>query len=148
MRRMFGSAREFDNAEKKKTDDGSAVAVSDGDLDAECSERQDVLSLFRSCRQEAADRPAFFWKTQHNAVMKRIDKPAFSLKFRRPLLWGCAAAAVLLCLVLFTAGPEVPVPDIAAGYDHDLLLEVERAIDRDCPVALEPVDLLAREIEP
>jgi len=43
--------------------------------------------------------------------------------------------------------PAQPVPDYAGGYDQDLLVDVEQAVDRELPSALEPALLLYDEIK-
>jgi hypothetical protein len=39
-----------------------------------------------------------------------------------------------------------PAPDLAAGYDQELLVDVERCLDREVPEPLEPAFLLAAEL--
>jgi hypothetical protein len=116
-------------------------------VEAECSDLQDVLKTFRNVHHAAADRPVFYWKSLHGTIMKKIEAPMAFSKFRHPLLWAPAAAALLFCLFFFSTVKKTPIPDIAAGYDQDLLIEVDRALSRDCPAALEPIEILAREME-
>lgn len=120
----------------------------DKEIETECSDLQDVLKSFRDAHRHAAERSAFYWKSRYGAILKEIRTPAASIKFRHPLLWAPAAVALLFCLIFFSLDRKPPVPDIAAGYDQELLIEVERALNRNCPAALEPLDILAGEMEP
>ena len=108
---------------------------------------QDALDSFRDTHRKKAERSVFFWKKQHEAIMQKINNPEVHPKFRLQLVWISAAALVLLCIVFFSKSVQAPIPDIAAGYDQDLLLAVDNALSRNCSTALEPVNLLAREIE-
>jgi hypothetical protein len=60
---------------------------------------------------------------------------------------------VATALVFFGFGlflfrvPAQPIPDYAGGYDQDLLIDVEQALHRDLPSALEPVLILSDELE-
>lgn len=117
------------------------------ELETECSDLQDVLKTFRESHCAAAERPVFYWKSLHASIMNKLEAPVSRVKFRRSLLLIPAAAAFLFCLIFFLPDRRTPVPDIAAGYDQQLLIEVERALSRDYPVALESIDILARELE-
>ena len=121
--------------------------ISGKEIEMECSNLRDVLESFRNFHYAAADQSVFYWKSRHDAILNKIRTPMPFSKFRHPLLWVPAAAALLFCLIFCLPERRTPVPDIAAGYDQDLLMEVERALSRNCPAALEPVDILAREIE-
>lgn len=121
--------------------------VSEKEIETECNDLQDVLRSFRDVHHTAAERSVFYWKSRHETIMKKIDTPVSCSKFRHPLLWIPAAAASLFCLLYFLPERRLPVPDIAAGYDQQLLIEVERALSRDYPAALESIDILARELE-
>ena len=122
-------------------------AVSEKEIETECSDLQDILKSFHDTHHNAADRSVFYWKGRHEAIMKKIRAPVLYSNFRRPFLWIPAAAALLFCLFYFLPERRLPVPDIAAGYDQQLLIEVERALSRNYPAALESIDILARELE-
>ncbi len=106
-----------------------------------------ILQKFQSSVHAAAERPDFFWRRQHNSIMAKLGAPASSPEYRRVLLWVPVAAVVVLCLFFFVENSKAPTPDLAAGSDQNLLIEVEQALDRDCPEALAPAALLSREIE-
>lgn len=115
-------------------------------LEQGIEELEGVLHKFRDSVRVEADRPDFFWIRQRNAIMETLDKPE-SPNHRRALLWAPAAIAVLLCLFFFAESRKAPTPDLAAGYDQDLLIEVERALNRNHPDALTPALLIIQEME-
>ena len=121
--------------------------ICEKEIETECSDLQDVLKSFRNAHHAAAGRSAFYWISLHGKIMKKIETPRVFSKFRHPLLWAPAAAALLFGLVFFSTGRKTPIPDIAAGYDQELLIEVERALSRGYPAALESIDILTRELE-
>jgi hypothetical protein len=114
--------------------------------DRNMSELHEVIRKFRDTVRLEAERPDFFWVRQRNLIMERLHGPR-SPKHRRTLLWVPAAVAVVLCLFFFAENSKAPTPDLAAGYDQDLLVEVERALSRNYPDALAPALLLIPEIE-
>ena len=122
-------------------------SIFEKESETECRDLQDVLKSFRDTHHVAADRSVFYWKSRQESIMKKIQAPVSCSKFRHSLLWIPAAAALLFCLLYFLPERRLPVPDIAAGYDQQLLIEVERALSRDYPVALESIDILTRELE-
>ncbi len=108
---------------------------------------QDTLRIFRDSLHAAAERPDFFWKIQHKTIMARLGEPAPPARYRSGFLWVPVAAVVLLCLFFLVENSKAPTPDIAAGSDQNLLIEVERALNQDCPDALAPAAILSQEIE-
>jgi len=121
----------------------------DREMDLEFGDVQDVLQSVRDTHHLAAEKPEFYWIKQHDAIIEKLDTPALvpSSKFRFAYLLAPATAVLLLCLFFFSVESKAPTPDYAAGYDQDLLIEVERALSRNYPLALRPAALLAREIE-
>jgi len=118
-------------------------------MDDEFGDLQDVLQAVRDSHYAASERPDHYWKYRHDAIMNKLDTPtpAPVSKFQLAYLWIPAAAVVLLFLFSPAENSNARVPDIAAGYDQDLLIEVERALSRTYPLALKPAALLAQEIE-
>ena len=109
---------------------------------------KEALREFRDSVHTASDRPGFFWKKQHEAIMSRLSDRVTPAKHRPVLLWGPAALVVLMCcLVFFVQNSKAPTPDLAAGSDQNLLIEVERALNQNNPAALAPAALLKNEIE-
>ena len=119
------------------------------EMDLEFENLHDVLEAMRESHHTVAEKPEFYWKKQHNAILGKLDAPATApaLKFRFAYLWFPVVAVVLLCLYFFPENGKAPTPDLAAGYDQDLLVEVDRALGRNYPLALKPAALLAQEIE-
>ena len=119
---------------------------SDGEkLKQNMDQLEGVLHKFRDSARLEAERPDFYWARQRSVVMERLNRPE-SQKRRRALLWAPAAVAVLLCLFFFTKHSKAPTPDLAAGHDQDLLVEVERALNRNHPYALAPALLVIQEM--
>jgi hypothetical protein len=117
------------------------------EADTELNDLQDVLQSIRNSRHAAAERPELYWKKQHEAIMTKLNASAPAPQYRFAYLWIPAAAVVLLLLFFSPQSGKAPPPDFAAGYDQDLLVDVERALSRDCPIALNPAALLTREVE-
>jgi hypothetical protein len=108
-----------------------------GDLD-------ETLQIFRDAMRASAERPDYFWKCQHNTIMASLRKPPASKSHSRPaLFWAPATLALVLCLFFFVKNSKAPTPDLAAGSDEILLVDVERALSQDCPEALAPAGLLS-----
>jgi hypothetical protein len=84
-----------------------------------------------------------FWEHQRTAIWARID----SVEHRKfPVLaWASAAAVLVTATLLFSIAPTVP-PQVQADSDHELMVQLERTLQSEVPVALEPAALLAREI--
>ena len=116
-------------------------------LARDLEELNGVFREFRDSVHLEAERSKFFWISQRKTIMERLHIPK-PLKHRRTLLWVPAAVAVMLCLFFFAENSKAPTPDLAGGYDQDLLVEVERALSRNCPDALTPAMLIIQEMEP
>ncbi len=127
------------NKKKVKSIDAQGV-----DPEKDWVDLEDSLKQFRDSIHAAAERPAFFWKTQQNAIMARVSQPQ---PVRRMWVWVPATMAILMCLFFFVENSKAPTPDIAAGSDQNLLIDIERALDQDCPDALAPASLLGGEID-
>jgi hypothetical protein len=111
------------------------------------SDLKEGLEMFRSSVRTAAERPEFFWKKQHAAITKRLHEPIPPTRPRITLAWASAGLAVLLCLFFFVQPSKAPTPDLPAGADQTLLIEVEKALNRECPEALMPAAPLDRETD-
>ena len=105
------------------------------------------LQAFRDSIRAAAEKPDEFWSKQRAGILGKLEGPV-SVPGRKPaLLWVPAAIVILLSLFFFVEKSKAPTPDFAAGSDQILLIEVERALIRECPEALAPAALITREIE-
>ena len=124
------------------------MRVLDGSkMDPELEDLKDVIRTARQAYRAAAEKPDSYWEKLQDAIVEKLSHPGPSMRFRFAYILPAVAVVVLLCLFLFMGTDKSPVPDIAAGYDQELLIEVERALNRDYPLALKPAVLLAREIE-
>ncbi len=104
--------------------------------------KDDLRLAFRDWARAAAERPESFWERQRLAVRDRIERAA---KRRRVLRRSSWAAAAVLVLGL-TIARRSPRPPAASDPDHELLVAVERSLEREVPAALEPAALLAGEL--
>ena len=121
---------------------GSSDIRDDVDPEENLADLKEVLGVFRNSVHKTAERPDFFWRRQHNTIMARLNRPAAKLPSRPVLLWVPATLVLMLCLFLFVQNGKAPTPDLAAGSDEMLLINVERALSRDCPEALAPAGLI------
>jgi len=117
--------------------------------DAEAQRVAHALREFRDTVHEIFDRPDAFWENQRLAVRSRLERrdPA-KVTWRRSWAWASATVLLVMGLTLLLDRREPLRPDFAAGDDQQLLLDVERALDRDVPASLEPAALLPEEMFP
>lgn len=115
------------------------------------AERDRIESSFRSFAQSAraaSDRPGYFWTRQSAQIHERLGSSSRSA-FGYGSRMASALALLALTAFLLLQGAPKPLPDssqVVAVSDHEILLEVERALDRDTPNALEPVTLLVEDM--
>lgn len=106
-----------------------------------------ALQEFRASALAATRRPESFWAAQCRAVLDRVG-PRRTCSRKFALAWVVAAALVVIVAGVLLRQPQsLPAPDFAAGYDQDLLIDVEQMIDFEEPLALDPAMLIAEEIE-
>jgi len=106
-----------------------------------------ALEDWRAAAIVAGERPEGFWAHQRRVILDRTgQRRAFSL---RPLLvWGTVVVVIVATSLFMIHEPRaLPSFDFAAGYDHDLLLDVERLTSAQMPCAFEPASLLTIEME-
>ena len=113
----------------------------------EPDEFKEGFEIFGESMRTVAERPEAFWAGQRARVSEIIRKPVRHSVLRPVLLWAPAAVVILLCFFLFVGKSKDPMPDLAAGADQSLLVEVEQALDRNYPEALAPAARIAREID-
>jgi hypothetical protein len=113
----------------------------------EDAQSKSALREFRDAAHRMTERSEGFWADQRFAVMEKISQRRKGLSFRPILVWGGAVVLVLMVIGIWIEVPRaLPAPDFAAGYDQDLLSDVERLTVAQAPIALEPAFLLAAEI--
>ena len=104
----------------------------------------DLREAFREAARTAAERPDRFWERQRAAVRQGIERSTARRLYVRRWSWATAAtaAALVVALVLWRR-PSAPLPHDA---DQELLVAVERSLEREVRAALEPAALLAGEL--
>jgi hypothetical protein len=133
---------------------GRSISAEDHLLACEpCRSEQNLLAAsiraFSDAARETSDHPTHFWTRQAAQIHSRISSTRTSgMAFRYRMTSALAALAIAALLLLLRAPVPQPEPQLAIGSasDHELLLEVERALQRDTPAALEPVTLLVEDI--
>lgn len=106
-----------------------------------------ALKEFRSSALAATQLPESFWDAQRRAVLDRLGRRK-TLSWKPALAWVVATALIVIVAgVLLHQPRSMPAADFAAGYDQDLLTDVEQLIDAQGPIALDPAMLIAEEIE-
>jgi uncharacterized membrane protein YdfJ with MMPL/SSD domain len=111
-----------------------------------------TLTSLPGWARASTDRPEEYWQRQRSNVWSRLSSsesaPASKLVRRSPVLaWSTVAALALLAGLMLDQASFVPPPHKAqADPDHELLVAVERALQKDGPAALEPAALLADEM--
>ena len=113
----------------------------------ESGEIENSLRAFRQILRGDAERPDAFWSKQRAGIMAKLQRPAAAVGWRPAWIWAPAAMMGMLCLIFFVQRRSIPAPDIAAGYDQRLLIEVEQALHQESPWALAPAGLITGEIE-
>jgi len=139
MKSQFDGERQKERISEAHTTDGSVPG-------SESEQFKDSVRIFRESFRAAAERPDTFWARQREAISGGLRHPAHKSKWRPALLWAPASIAVLMCLLLITEKNKLPAPDFAVGADQNLLVDVEKALVRDCPEALAPAATLIQEI--
>ncbi len=108
---------------------------------------EEALREFRASALADVERPDAFWASQRNAVFDRIAERRRSVAWKPVIVCGATLAIIATVAGLwFGRARALPVPDFAAGYDQDLLLDVQRLTEAETSLALEPAQLLAGEI--
>ena len=108
---------------------------------------QQQISHFAESARVATDEPGPFWTRQAAHIRSRIEaRPSrSSMAFR--LVPALALLALFAILLLQNSPTPVPAHEnVSVRSDHDLLVEVERALDRQTPAALEPITLLVEDM--
>jgi hypothetical protein len=112
---------------------------------------QEALQLFSTAQREAANRPESFWEQQAARIRSARNESGKRARIGLALTPGLAVF-LLIGIALLTRGPHgrpKPGPSASAPVrslsDHELLVEVERAMQSDTPLSLEPANLMVEE---
>jgi predicted anti-sigma-YlaC factor YlaD len=140
------SDREFAEALIEGTGPARAHLEQCGSCRAEFDRWQKTLASLPALTQAAAERPADFWQEQQFAIRQMLNPGRLGrVTFPAPA-WAAALGLVLFALLLLGGGPAPAPTQAIYDPDHQMLLEVEEALNSDLPEALEPAALLAQEI--
>jgi hypothetical protein len=116
---------------------------------SEREEVEDALRQFAALNREYANRPEIFWEQQ----AARIRAARSESGQRSGLNMKLVPSMVVLLLLAFAVLSRIPAshptavttPPVRTDPDHELLMEVERAVQTDTPHALEPATLMVEE---
>ena len=117
--------------------------------EAERERVHEVLRQFGAASRQRASRPEYFWEQQ--AARIRVMRNDCGKRSRLGLtLTPGLAALLLLAFTLLGQGPTSPPAPVArkatqTDADQELLVAVERAVESNTPLALEPVTLKVEE---
>lgn len=104
------------------------------------------LRTLRSISDSAATKPDHFWQQQQEAIRNLIVAGAPAATSIPRLAWAAVAALMVMGIALLLTTTPAPAPHARYDADHELLVEVERALQSNGPAALEPATLLTPEI--
>jgi hypothetical protein len=111
---------------------------------------EDALRQFATVNREYASRPENFWEQQ----AARIRAARSENGQRSGLAMRLVPSAVVLLLLALAVLSRIPgsrpvavttPAAVQTDSDHELLVEVERALQSDTPLALEPATLMVEE---
>ena len=115
---------------------------------------EDALRQFAAANRDYAMRPESFWERQ----AARIRAASIQSRQRSKITMALVPSLVVLLLMAFavlgrapgghpveTTNRAVQPPMLQTDSDHELLLQVERAMQSDTPLALEPATLMVEE---
>jgi hypothetical protein len=106
-----------------------------------------TLEALPGWAQAATERNDEFWRNQRTSVWSRISAAESRSARRAPILaWALAGALMAVSGWLLERPMVAPPREVYVDPDHELLLEVERMVQIDGPLALEPAGLLAQEM--
>lgn len=109
-----------------------------------------TLGGLSALAESQAARPAGFWYAQRAAIAAQLG--GRGLARPRLVVWAGALAALTLTAGMLPQAPQIgSAPDYTASRidaidDHELLMDVERSVQRTVPRALEPATALAQEM--
>jgi hypothetical protein len=111
---------------------------------------EEALRNFGAANRRYANRPESFWEQQAARIRAARNEQGQRSRVGLALTPGLAVL-LLLAFALVNRGPGMrPVassvgPVQSDSSDHELLLEVERAVQSETPLSLEPATLMVEE---
>jgi hypothetical protein len=110
---------------------------------------EEALRQFAAVNLQYANRPERFWDQQAARIQAARLQAAHRHRMTMTLVPTVAVLLLLAFAILGRAPAERPVatsrPAVQTDPDHELLLRVERALQADTPLALEPATLMVEE---
>jgi len=116
----------------------------------ECRTRTDgyraPLEQWRDAARVAAVQPDSFWARQRAVISVRLHERSFDRGIR--FVWAGAVAALVLAAALsWSPGPTSPAtPQSSEVQDEQLLENMQAALERESPLALQPAEVLTQEM--
>jgi hypothetical protein len=116
----------------------------------ECRTRTDgyraPLEQWRDAARVAAVQPDSFWARQRAVISVRLHERSFDRGIR--FVWAGAVAALVLAAALsWSPGPTSPAtPQSSEVQDEQLLENMQAALEREAPLALQPAEVLTQEM--
>lgn len=116
-------------------------------IERDALELQQTLAALPGWGLAATEQGDEFWHNQRVSIWSRISAAENRSARRGPVLaWTLAAALIAMSGWLLERPVVVPQNEAYADPDHEMLMEVERMVQIDGPLALEPAALLAQEM--
>ena len=111
-----------------------------------CEMCREELTRLRRAMPKAEIAGPEFWEAQRQRIWKRIEGSRTTPK-AAGWRWGYALAALILLATMLSMNsgnrpPEQKPAQAQLDPDHELLLEVDRIIQSDGPMALQPAGLM------
>lgn len=106
-----------------------------------------ILSGMPAMARSQAARPVGFWYAQRAAISAQLGGGGFARP--RLMVWAGALAVLTLAATMLAQAPQIGSAGqsaVNADPDHELLMDVERSVQRTVPRALEPASALAQEM--
>ncbi len=107
---------------------------------------QEALQLFGAANRDYASRPETFWEQQAARIRAARTERSQRSRPAMTLAPGLAVLMLLAFALLRRAPVAAPVQPVAQiDYDHELLVEVERAVQTATPLSLQAATLMVEE---
>ena len=107
---------------------------------------QEALQLFGAANREYANRSENFWEQQATRIRTAQTERSHRSRLAMTLTPGLAVLMLLAFALLHRAPVSPPVQPVAQiDYDHELLVEVERAVQTATPLSLQAATLMVEE---
>src|SRR5262245_37860536 len=107
---------------------------------------QEALQLFGAANREYANRSETFWEQQAARIRDAQQERARRSRLTLTLTPGLAVLMLLAFALLHRAPvPPVPQPTAQIDYVHELLVEVERAMQSGTPMSLQAATLMVED---